>query len=70
MDTQDDNEQDRLLRKPMTDLSPEERGVLMRKTAGFSIDEISDYYRKSAEAVEAQIERVRQVLRRLMRARH
>jgi hypothetical protein len=70
MDKGDDDEQDTLLRKALTDLSPDERAVLIRKKAGFPIDEISDYYRKSAEAVEAQIERVRQVLRRLMRDRH
>jgi DNA-directed RNA polymerase specialized sigma24 family protein len=70
METRDYDEQDTLLRKAMADLSPDERAVLMRKIAGFSIDEISDYYRKSPEAVEAQIERVRQILRRLMRARH
>jgi DNA-directed RNA polymerase specialized sigma24 family protein len=70
MDKGDDDEQDTLLRKALTDLSPDERAVLIRKKAGFSIDEISDYYRKSAEAVEAQIERVRQVLRRLIRDRH
>ncbi len=70
METRDYDEQDTALRKAMTDLSPDERAVLMRKIAGFSIDEISDYYRKSPEAVEAQIERVRQILRRLMRSRH
>lgn len=35
------------LRKAMTDLSPDERAVLMPKTAGFSIDEIAGYYCKS-----------------------
>ena len=70
MDTAGEKELDTLLRKAMADLDPDERAVLIRKTAGFSSDEIADRYRKSADAVEAQIERVRQGIRRFMRTRH
>jgi DNA-directed RNA polymerase specialized sigma24 family protein len=70
MDTRDEKELDTALRKAMADLDPDERAILIRKTAGFSGDEIADRYSRSADAVEAQVERVRQGIRRFMRTRH
>jgi DNA-directed RNA polymerase specialized sigma24 family protein len=42
MDNRDEKELDTVLRKAMADLDPDERPVLIRKTAGFSGDEIAD----------------------------
>jgi hypothetical protein len=41
MDTRDEKELDTVLLKAMADLDPDERAVLIRKTAGFSGDEIA-----------------------------
>ena len=65
-DTGDQTEQDILLRKAMADLRPDERAALIRKVAGFSHEEIAEWYGKAADAVAAQIEGARQTVRKFM----
>jgi DNA-directed RNA polymerase specialized sigma24 family protein len=53
------------LREGMASLRPDQRAILLRKIAGFSSDEIADGYHPSADAVEAQIERVKRRVRKI-----
>lgn len=55
------------LRRTMAALNDDERAMLIRKATGFSSEQVAHHYRRSAEEVETLIERVSDVVRRIMR---